>query len=67
MEDEKLIHIDEMAEILGVTINAFRMKMFKDPNIPKYKIGGSLRFKKSEVLEYFRQPKVEMAVSNDKA
>lgn len=56
-EKEKVIHIDEMASILKLSIQAFRMKLFNDKNIPRYKVGGSLRFKESEVLEYFRYPK----------
>lgn len=64
--DEPLLDIKEMSKLLSVSEESLRQKMYKDEKIPFYKVGGELRFSKKEILEYFRRPKTDKAVANDK-
>lgn len=58
--EEELLTREEAAKILGIrpnTLNIWKMK--GKPCPPHYKINGSVRFKKSDVLAFIESCKVE--------
>ena len=58
MEDQKevvLIGAEEMARILNISKEGLRQRLYRDKNIPHFKIIGVIKFDKEKVLEYFRR------------
>lgn len=57
MEDEKkiLISLEEMSRVLSIEPKTLVRKIYRDKNIPHYKISGDLRFDYKETLNYFKK------------
>lgn len=57
MSKEEVILIDacEMARILNITEEGLRQRIYRDKNIPHYKLIGVLKFNKQDVLSYFKR------------
>lgn len=56
----KLLTVDEVAEIFRVSKPTI-YRMIQSRILPFYKIGGALRFKETEVLEYLESQRVKPA------
>jgi len=52
---EPMMSIDEVAELLGVSIRTVQRLRNKPGQIPSYKIAGCVRFKRDEVEAYIRR------------
>ena len=56
-KENELVDATKMASILNITEEGLRQRIYRDKNIPHYKIGGVLRFYEHEVLNYFKRGK----------
>lgn len=57
---EPLLTPDKLAEYLGVSKTTV-YRLIEKRAMPFYKIGGALRFKQEEVIEYVKNSRVESA------
>lgn len=58
MEDVKkkeLISLDETARLLDVKPDSLKKRIYRDKNIPHYKIAGDLKFDYEAILNYFKK------------
>lgn len=50
---ERLLNYEGLSEATGVAVAT--LKRLKKEGMPSYKVGGSIRFRLSEVLDYFNK------------
>ncbi len=55
-EGDKMLSVNQVTEILGVSRTTL-WNLTKRRDIPSYQIGGSVKYKKSEVNEYIQKQK----------
>jgi len=54
----ELLTISEAAEFLKISISGMR-RLQQERHIPFFKVGGSVRFAKSDIIEYLKERRIE--------
>jgi len=59
MNMQRYIKDTEVAEITGIAVQTLRNSRFLGQGFPYYKIGKSVRYKYSEILEHLERYRIE--------
>lgn len=54
----ELLTITEVAEVLKISVQGVR-RLQQQRNIPFFKVGGSIRFSKNDIVSYLEKSRVE--------
>ena len=59
---ESMITVNEVATMLGVSVNTVHRLKSKPDGLPAYKVGGCVRFRRDEVEAYVKRQAVKPVV-----
>jgi len=59
LEDVEILTIKDVAELLKVSVSSIR-RLQGGRNLPFFKIGGSVRFAKSDIVEYLKRARINI-------
>ena len=58
-KDIEILTIKDVAELLKVSVSSIR-RLQGGRNLPFFKVGGSVRFAKSDIIEYLKRARIDV-------